>query len=201
MQMWPHAAPEGISFENDYCRMMAIRLAAQRIMARNVPGAVAELGVYQGELAAILNRLFPGRDLYLFDTFEGFSEKDLAGNAESGLSEARAGEFEDTNVELVLARMVERDRVVIRKGYFPQTAEGLEETFAFVSLDVDLYKPTLAGLRYFYPRLAKGGSIFVHDYNNRRFQGVRSAVDEFVESSGAPFVQLPDLAGSIVLSK
>lgn len=70
-----------------------------------------------------------------------------------------------------------------------------------MSLDVDLYKPTLAGLHYFYERLSQGGYIFVHDYNNRRYRGVRSAVDEFSKATGARVVQLPDMAGTVIITK
>lgn len=201
MQLWPATNLGTMSFEDDFCRMVSLRLAAERIMARNIPGAIAEAGVYRGELAAVLNQLFSDRTLYLFDTFEGFSENDLLDGEEGKHSEAAVGDFENTNVELVLSRMAHPEKVVVLKGYFPATAEGLEDSFAFVSLDVDLYKPTLAGLEYFYPRLSVGGSIFIHDYNNRRFQGVRKAVEEFTSVTGAPLVQLPDLAGTAILSK
>jgi O-methyltransferase len=201
MQMWPLVDLDLQPTEDDYCRAMAIRLASQRILARNTPGAIAELGVYKGEFAAVLNRLFPERKLYLFDTFEGFSENDLADGEEKKHSVASVGEFQDTNVELVMSRMARPENVIVRKGYFPETAEGLEETFALVSLDVDLRKPIVAGLQYFWPRLSPGGSIFIHDYNNRRYKGVKSAVDDFVDATGAPLVQLPDLAGTAILSK
>ena len=201
MQMWPTTAMRPVASEDDFCRMMALRLAAERIERKGVPGCIGELGVYRGELAAILNRLFPERTLYLFDTFEGFSADDLADGEEGKHSQAAIGDFEDTTIELVLGRMAHPEQVRVRRGYFPETAVGLEETFALVSLDVDLYKPTLAGLHYFYPRLAKGGSIFVHDYNNNRFRGVHGAVEEFVEESGAAMVQLPDFAGTVVFSK
>ena len=58
---------------------------------------------------------------------------------------------------------------------FPVTLEGLEDRFAFVSLDVDLYQPTAAGLKYFYPRLVNGGCTLIQGYNNRRHMvsGVR----------------------------
>jgi O-methyltransferase len=201
MQMWPVTDTEIKSSEDDYCRVMSMRLAAARILARNIPGAVAELGVYKGELAAILNRLFPERTLYLFDTFEGFSANDLADEQEKKLSAAAVGDFQDTTVDLVMSRMARPEKVIVRKGYFPETAVGLDETFALVSLDVDLYKPIVAGLNYFYPRLSPGGCIFIHDYNNRRYNGVKSAVEEFVSATGAPLVQLPDFAGTAVLSK
>jgi len=199
MQMWPVGDTELKPSEDDYCRAMSIRLAAQRILRRKTPGAVAELGVYKGETAAVLNRLFPERTLYLFDTFEGFSENDLA--AEKKHSVAVVGEFQDTTVDLVMSRMAYPEKAIVRKGYFPETAEGLDETFALVSLDVDLYKPIVAGLAYFYPRLSPGGCIFIHDYNNLRYKGVKSAVDEFIDATAAPLVQLPDLAGTAILSK
>jgi O-methyltransferase len=201
MQLWPESKSEGTTSEDDFCRIMSLRLAAERIVAKNIAGAVAELGVYRGELAAILNRLFPDRTLYLFDTFEGFSDNDLSDGQEGKHSQAAVGDFKDTSLDMVLSRMSQPENVVIRKGYFPATAEGVEDTFAFVSLDVDLYKPTLAGLNYFYPRLAKGGCIFVHDFNNRRYKGVRSAVEEFTDAAGVPLVQLPDFAGTAILPK
>jgi O-methyltransferase len=192
---------DGTSGQDDYCRRMAIRLASDRILKKNVVGSIAELGVYKGETAAVLNRLFPDRTLYLFDTFEGFSENDLMHEQEGSFSSAAAGEFHETNVNLVLSRMANPDLVVVRKGYFPETASGLEDRFALVSLDVDLYKPTLAGLEYFYPRLSPGGCVFVHDYNNLRFLGVRKAVDEFIDRTGTPMVELPDISGTVILPK
>jgi hypothetical protein len=201
MQLWPDAHPELPSGQDDFCRMMSIRLAADRVNQQGITGAIAELGVYRGELAAVLNQLFPDRKLYLFDTFEGFSQNDLVSGEEQRHSKSSAGDFKDTSVDTVLARMAHPGNIILRKGYFPETAEGLTERFAFVNLDVDLYKPILAGLNYFYPRLVDGGYLFVHDYNNRRFGGVRSAVDQFSKANGVSFVQLPDFAGSIVLTK
>ena len=97
-----------------------------------------------------LNRLFADRTLYLFDTFQGFSQNDLADGTEGKHSQAEAGDFQDTNLELVLSRLPYPEKAVVRKGYFPETAEGLEDRFALVSLDVaDLYKLTLSGLEYF----------------------------------------------------
>jgi O-methyltransferase len=201
MQLWPNSTMGTMPSEDDFCRMMSLQLAAERIIVKNVPGAIAEVGVYRGEFAAVLNQLFSDRTLYLFDTFEGFSGNDLLDGKEGEHSQAAVGDFENTNVELVMSRMARPEKVIVLKGYFPASTEGLEDTFALVSLDVDLYKPTVAGLDYFYPRLVKGGCIFIHDYNNRRYKGVRKAVDEFTEANGVPLVQLPDFAGTAVLPK
>lgn len=185
----------------DFVRDQAFRLAARQIADHGVEGAIAELGVYQGDQAKLLNALFPDRALYLFDTFSGFAEKDLGSEAAKRFSTAAVGDFANTSVALVMSKMPHPDRVRICQGYFPATASGIDESFAFVSLDVDLYEPTLAGLEWFYQRLNQGGYIFVHDYNNARYRGVRGAVDAFVRSSRACCVPLPDFAGSVIIAK
>ena len=75
-----------------------------------------------------------------------------------------------------------------------------EERYAVVSLDADLYAPTLAGLEYFVPRMSPGGAIFLHDYNSLQFDGVRLAVRDYEQTHG-PLTMLPlsDLHGTAVL--
>jgi len=52
--------------------------------------------------------------------------------------------------------------------------------FQFVHLDLDLYRSTLAGLEFFYPRLLPGGVIVSHDYGDLTVPGVRQAFDDFL---------------------
>jgi len=182
-------------------RLSALRLIAEQIHRNKVEGVVAELGVYRGEFAAEINRLFSLRPLYLFDTFAGFDERDLM--AEEGAAGRR--DFSDTSEELVRNALPFPEKAVFVKGYFPDSLEGLEGadalTYAFVSLDPDLYQPTLAGLSYFYPRLAEGGMILVHDYTSMQFEGVRKAVDAYAKENGITPVPLMDLHGSAVIVK
>ena len=185
----------------EYAETMDIRGGVFELLAdrlEKIPGDFAELGVYQGEFAARINSRFPERTLYLFDTFEGFDARDMA--AETGYSRAVTGDFADTSVELVLSKLCAPEKTVIRKGYFPETAEGLEATFAFVSLDADLYEPTFNGLEWFYPRMASGGVLLLHDYESARFSGVRAAVDAYEQAYG-PLLLLPvgDLHGSVMV--
>ncbi|GHS96359.1 hypothetical protein AGMMS50276_14620 [Synergistales bacterium] len=145
----------------------------------NIIGSVAEVGVYQGDFAKHINRCFPESKLYLYDTFEGFSDKDVL--KEENKQHVKAySHYSNTTVDLVLSKMPNRENVIVRKGFFPDTAIREDETYAFVSLDADLYAPTYEGLCYFYPKMAGGGVIFVHDYYAPEFTGVRKAVTEFM---------------------
>jgi O-methyltransferase len=62
---------------NDYFRVSSLELVAYEIYSNNVKGNVAELGVFRGDFAKHINVAFPDRKLYLFDTFDGFNEKDI----------------------------------------------------------------------------------------------------------------------------
>ena len=146
---------------------------------------VAEGGVFQGEFAKKINAYFPMHMLYLFDTFEGFDARDVRVEKERDFSASEEAQLNMTNQEMVLNKMLYQEKVVIRKGYFPGTAVGLEsKKFGFVNLDFDLYNPTLEGLRFFYPRLVKGGCILIHDYYNAWYKGVDAAVEKFEEEYG-----------------
>lgn len=146
---------------------------------------VAEGGVFQGEFAKEINKYFPKQRFYLFDTFEGFSEKDIETEKKKGFSILEERHLSITSEEMVLEKLPHPENAMIRKGYFPETAVGLEnEQFIFVNLDFDLYNPILEGMRFFYPRLIKGGCILVHDYFNPGYKGVKEAVEKFETENG-----------------
>ena len=185
-------------------RLAVIRQIAEEIRRRELPGSIAELGVFRGELAAELNRLFQERELLLFDTFEGFAGSDLEKEAAvTGGRKVWHPDFSATSVELVRERLPHPERALFVKGCFPDSLTQLREDrqYVLVSLDPDLYEPTLQGLRYFWPRLVKGGTIVIHDYNSLQFPGVRAAVQAYCDEYGLMPVPLPDLHGSAVLVK
>lgn len=160
----------------------------------NLLGSVAEVGVYRGDFAQYINAFFPEKTLYLMDTFEGFAQQDIVSDSMS--AELGAGHFANTSVELVYSKMPHKHNCVIKQGWFPETAAGLEEEeFCFVSLDTDLYAPILSGLEFFYPRLVKGGAILVDDYFSKGYDGVKKAVDLFCARENIVFTPIGDLMG------
>lgn len=184
----------------DYIRIASLELVAQEIYEKNISGAVAELGVYKGKFARYINQFFPNRKLYLFDTFKGFDNSDIKSEIEKNYSLGDQ-DFSNTSVKNVLGIMPHPENCVVREGFFPETALGLEEEFVFVSLDTDLFDPIYNGLTYFYPRLKKGGYIFIHDYNNDNYKGAKMAVRKFCEENDVAYLPLPDSAGSAIISK
>ena len=182
--------------DSDFIREQTLVLIAKEIKRRGLKGNVAELGVFKGEFSRKINRLFPEKQLYLFDTFEGFSEEDIKKEGE------KLEKFADTSVDKVMASMPVPEMCVVKKGFFPDTYDlDEDEKFCFVSIDVDLYKPISEGLEVFYPKLEKGGYIMVHDYNNLTFNGTTDAVQDYCDKEHINYVPIPDIGGSIIITK
>lgn len=153
-------------------------------------GACAEAGVFAGDFAKYINKFFPSKKLYLFDTFEGFCEQDIGKEIEGEYSYARKGDYGNTSEDLVYKKMPFKENVIIKKGYFPSTATGINDMFLFVNLDLDLYEPTLKGLYFFKDRMVRNGIILVHDYFSNTFYGPMKAVDEFLKEN-KQYTKLP----------
>jgi len=156
-------------------------------------GAVAELGVYRGDFAKEINKVFYDRKCYLFDTFDGFSAADCKTELDKGYAkENRTGYFANTTEDIVLSKMQYPEQCQLCKGFFPKSVAGVEDDFCFVNLDADLYAPTLAGLEYFYPRMLKGGIILIHDYFSKAFLGAKDAVKEFCKREHISYLPIGD---------
>ena len=152
----------------------------------NIAGDISEVGVYRGGSAKILADIKKGKKIHLFDTFEGLPETTVNDSVKKGW-------LADTSLESVKEYLEEYDNVFFHKGYFPETAEELlTEKFCLVHLDTDLYQSTLDSLKFFWPRMSKGGRIISHDYNAIEIGGVRQAFQEFFSSTPEKLIEIAD---------
>ena len=185
----------GLVASGDPVRYGTIFLSLKKIDEDKIPGSIAECGVYKGVLSKFLHSIFPDRKLYLFDTFQGFDPRDA-----SAVSDNR---FRDTSDESVLRYIGDTTNIVVRRGYFPETSAGLEnEDFSFVMVDFDKYEPTLAALEFFYPRVHRGGFIFVHDYNSPESGWACSkALNLFLSDKPEMPIMIPDSSRDALFRK
>lgn len=184
-----------IGRRGDPIRYGTIYLSLEQISKNRITGSIAECGVYKGKLSKFLHEILPDRKLFLFDTFRGFDVRDSEADSDN--------RFQDTSDESVLHHIGDSNNIVIRKGYFPETAAGLEEErFALVMIDFDKYEPTMAALEFFYPRTNKNGFIFVHDYSNPESDWACSkALDAFLKDKPERPVLIPDAWGTALFRK
>jgi O-methyltransferase len=166
-----HAA-RSHSVNPEKARIGALNAYAAR--ALSVPGHILEIGCHKCGTLGHLSGIFPDRELIGFDRFEaGFSE--LAPEDDNGVffvgmlgsslddSAAYLAACGITNVRLVRGDV--RDTLKAEPPY----------AIAMAVIDLDLYAPTLAALRWAWDRLSPGGSLLVDDIG---FPGVDRAMAE-----------------------
>ena len=184
----------------DVARLTAFILNIKQVLAEGVAGDFAELGVWRGNTAAVLAHYaaLAGRQTLLFDTFEGFDQKDI-----NGIDGQKKVAFQNTSMELTASIIAERTGVKFVKGYFPDTVadDFRAQRFAVVSLDCDLYAPMKNGLEFFYPRMEQGAILLLHDYSGGSWEGAKRAIDEFCAATGEHLILIPDKSGSAFIRK
>jgi O-methyltransferase len=121
---------------------------------KELPGEIAEVGVYKGGTARLLAKMFEStsKTVHLFDTFAGMPKSD------PGKDFHKEGDFSDTSLEAVQGFLAECPNIKFYKGFFPQTSGPVEGfIFSMVHIDVDIYQSTKACCEFFYPRMQRGG--------------------------------------------
>jgi SAM-dependent methyltransferase len=183
----------------DLPRLYALMMNAKQVLNENVVGDIAELGVFQGNSAAVFAHYARnyGRQLFLFDTFRGFDRRDLVEGDRS-----RLVEFANTSLAHV-RDFVGDNNVHYVQGRFPESIppDLYASQFCLVHIDCDLYKPAKAGLDFFYARLSPGGLLIIHDYGNPYWGGVKRAVDEFCGVIPERPVVFGDKSGTAMIRK
>lgn len=149
----------------------------------NVPGDIAECGSRHGRSARFILESLDNsvkRQFFVFDSFEGLSEPNKEDNIGKGPAIWKAGDLA-TPVENFRHNLKDHmDKITIHQGWIPDHFHKVaDKKFALVHIDVDLYKPTLDSLEFFYDRVVPGGIIIGDDYGSESCPGAKKAFDEF----------------------
>ena len=143
-------------------------------MVKQAPiGCVVELGVYQGGSAKYLHDVCKetGRQLYLYDTFEGIPFK-------THLDEHEVGDFKDTSVDFVRALCPE---AIVVQGVFPFSVQHMPP-IAFAHIDADQYDSIRMALFVLGPMMVQGGVMWFDDVGC--LDGADKALEEWVRATG-----------------
>ena len=136
-----------------------------------------------------------GRELYLYDTFEGMSEptehdKTYYGETATALLETDQNKKKKnlvwaySTLEAVQQAMnstgYPSGNIKYVKGKVEDTIPNvISQRIAILRLDTDWYESTCHELIHLFPLLMPGGVLILDDYGH--WQGARKAVDEYVQ--------------------
>jgi len=167
----------------------------------DVPGDIAELGVFRGmglmtwanllETYCVGNRT---KTVYGFDNWQGIKALDEEDGREIPAAEKRVGGFDPSAFQRELEEAIaifDADRFIPQKPRVKLIEGDIAETvprfvkqepgvrFSLVHFDCDLYKPTHAALEALWPVLSRGGLMLFDEYGIHDWPGETQAVDEF----------------------
>lgn len=171
-------------------------------LALDVPGDIAELGVFRGaglftwanllETYAIGNRT---KTVYGFDNWTGFKAIAPEDGDELASAGKTVGGFDPSAFRNELESAIQifdGDRFIPQKPRIKLIDGDIEQRlpafvtanpgirFSLVHFDCDLYAPTLRGLEAIWPAVPRGGVIIFDEYAIPEWAGETRAVDEFL---------------------
>lgn len=180
-------------------------------MARELPGSIAELGVYKGSglftWANLLETFLPGermKKVYGFDHFKGyaaFDGKDTDANwvkekhNNSILDDSTHGFIEDlVHIHNRNSFLPGVERIVLIDGDILETVPSFAQNnmgvrFCILNIDVNLYRPVATVLRYFYDLVLPGGVVMLSGFSAPPWEGEARAIEEEFSRRSLPIPQ------------
>tara|TARA_B100000161_G_scaffold152107_1_gene108384 strand:+ start:645 stop:1316 length:672 start_codon:yes stop_codon:yes gene_type:complete len=162
----------------------------------DIPGEIIEVGVFKG-LSLLRWATFreilensESRRIIGFDSFGRFPIYDEISKADNLFVSDfnnEAGDGLDLNeLEMIFKEKKFENYELIKGDILKTIPEFLNSNshlkISLLHLDVDIYKPTITALNYFWERLSTNGILIIDDYNS--VEGATSAVDDFLSEKG-----------------
>lgn len=156
--------------------------------AARLDGDFVECGVNRGGLSrAIVESLdwaALDRDFYLLDTYGAFDPRFPP-------ADANYWNYGDS-YEAVKSSFAGFPRIHVVKGPVPDTLDQVPSArIAYLHIDMNTTVPEIEALRYFWPKLVKGGVLLLDDHGFRGHEQQRAAHKAFAAENGFSILSLP----------
>jgi len=157
----------------------------EKILGRNVDGAVVEFGCYIGTTSLFIRRILDlhndNREFHVYDSFEGLPEKSPQDSSSAG-EQFKAGELAVSKKQFIreFQKVNLRMPIVHKRWFSDLTPADVPSRVAFAFLDGDFYESIKDSLKLVLPRLAPGATIIIDDYAREALPGAARATDELL---------------------
>jgi O-methyltransferase len=163
-----------------------------KVLQANISGDITEFGCYIGTTSLFIRRLMDsysidadqpgGRQLHVYDSFEGLPAKQAQDNSAVG-ADFKAGELRVSKKQLLNEfQKAHLRKPIVHKGWFAELeAADVPDSIAFAFLDGDFYDSIMDSLKLVWPRLTAGGIICFDDYQREALPGVTTATRDYFQ--------------------
>lgn len=171
--------------------------------AAKLEGDFVECGVNTGIMSrAVIHYVDfnkTGKTFWLTDTFRGIPEEQFSPNEKKiGLLGHNQEYYTEDIVEKV-KKTFEGFNVQIIQGKVPDTLPEIKaEKVSYLSIDMNITKPEIDAINYFWDKLVFGGIVILDDYGFFLHQEQKHFFDKFAKEKGTSILSLPTGQGMIL---
>ena len=182
-------------------RVHMILWAARHAM--HLEGDFVECGVNTGILSlAVCDYLDfakrADRKFWLFDTFSGIPEDQMSESERAHGVSANETSYEEC-YELAVRNFAPYPNAVLVRGKVPETFANVDiQRVAYLSIDMNIAKPEVAAMEFFWDKLAKGAPVVFDDYAWAHCGEQHDALNAFADSRGVRIASLPTGQGLLI---
>ena len=182
-------------------RVHMILWAAQHAM--HLEGDFVECGVNTGILSlAVCDYLnfekLADRKFWLFDTFRGIPEDQMAASERVHAIGANETSYEEC-YELAVRNFAPYPNAMLVRGKVPESFANVDiQRVAYLSIDMNIAKPEVDAMEFFWDKLVKGAPVVFDDYGWAHAGEQYEALNAFARSRGVKIATLPTGQGLLI---
>jgi hypothetical protein len=146
-------------------------------------GDIVECGVWKGGMSIFLSKMFPNKNIWVCDSYEGCQDPNLGKYIHIGERHTLgmyAVSLEEVKENFKIYDALDEPRVKFLKGWVRDTLHPDIcdiQKISLLRIDVDSYSATLEVLDYLYDKVSKGGIII---FDDMCLGECKSAVRDFI---------------------
>lgn len=170
--------------------------------AKQLPGSFVECGVNTGIYSlAVCNYIdfnSTGKDFFLFDTFEGIPEEQMAEQERDDRIRENQ-EFYDECYDIARCNFAPFPKAKLIRGKVPDTLANVAiDQVCYLSLDMNIAEPEIAAIEFFWDKLVPGAPVLLDDYGWLHYSLQKEAMDKFASKKGVKILTMPTGQGLLL---
>lgn len=128
--------------------------------------------------------------MHLYDSWGPMRETELLSSESIHL-----GDYAELHANRTKKNLAEfRDYLIFHQGYIPGSLHVSPEapsSVHYMHIDINAAIPTMAALKFFWQRLARGGVVLFDDYGWTGYEEMKDQIDAFFADKPGIFLKLP----------
>lgn len=171
--------------------------------AMQYEGDFVECGVNTGILSlAVCDYLgfqkHRDRTFWLFDTFNGIPEDQMSASERPHGISANRTSYEEC-YEIAKRNFAPYQNAVLVRGKVPESFTNIDiDRVAYLSIDMNIAKPEVAAMEFFWDKLVRGAPVVFDDYGWAHCGEQYDALNNFARSRGVTIATLPTGQGLLI---